>query len=149
MTASIWRRPNYGQEKTALIVNPQPNHQGALQRFFSAADYHVLTTSTSDEAIGLCRNYEGRIHILVMDVDVDGASGWTLAEAAAKVRPGLMVLFLSAESVATENRENASTAGLIHNEPVTSRSRSGFTPGMLAGVTQALNHKSPFQRRRN
>ncbi len=148
MSASPWRRPKHGQE-TALIVNPQPTRQGALQRFFSAADYHVLTTSTSDEAIELCRNYDGTIHILVTDVDGDGACGWTLAEAAAKVRPGLMVLFLSAEDVATENPENPSSAVLIHNKPVASRSRTGFTPGMLAGVTQALHHRSQLQRRRN
>jgi DNA-binding NtrC family response regulator len=83
-------------QETALIVTSLSSEREAIQRFFVERDYHVLAARTSDEAIELCRDYEGAIHILVTDVDLCGASGWKLAESVTKVRPGIVVLFLSA-----------------------------------------------------
>ena len=127
-------RPRYQQE-TALIVNPQSREREALERFFSEADYHVLTSSSNEEAMELCRNYTGAIHLLVTDEAVAQSSGWTLAEAAAKVRPGLLVLFLSAESIKGDSIEE------IPKKPVGSELPNLFTPRMLMGITQTLSHR--------
>jgi DNA-binding NtrC family response regulator len=139
---SVSRRPRHLQE-TALIVNPQSSEREALERFFAEADYHVLTSSTNEEAMELCRNYTGAIHVLVADEDVAQCSGWTLAEAAVKVRPGLLVLFLSAETVKNSFTE------LIPKKPPISALPNVFTPGMLMGITQALSHRAQAQRWRN
>jgi DNA-binding NtrC family response regulator len=139
---SLSRQPGYLQE-TALIVNSQSSEREALQRFFAEADYHVLTTSTNEEAMELCRNYTGAIHLLVTDEDRGESSGWTLAEAAAKVRPGLLVLFLSAESLKNSSSE------LIPKKPPSSASPNVFTPRMLMGITQVLSHRSQAQKWRN
>ncbi len=132
MTVSLELQPGYLQE-TALIVNPRARHRAALQRYFAGADYHVLATRTTDEALALCRNYEGAIHILVTDVELSGASGWKLAESAAKIRPGLIVLFLSPESLGNDG------ANFVPKKP----------PSMLFEVTQALSRKAQAQTRRN
>jgi DNA-binding NtrC family response regulator len=134
--------PGYLRE-TALIVNSQSKEREALQRFFAEANYHVLTSSTNEEAMELCRNYTGAIHVLVADDDKAECSGWTLAEAAAKVRPGLLVLFLSAESL----KNNSSPA--IPKKPASSASPDVFTPGMLTGITHMLTHRSQTQKCRN
>ena len=117
------QRPGYLQE-TALIVNPQAYEREVLRRFLAAADYYVLAANTSEDAVALCRNYGGAIHLLVTDVDLGASSGWQLAETAARIRPGLVVLFLSGESVAQD------VSGAIPRKP----------PGMLFEVTQMLSH---------
>ncbi len=144
-TQSVSASPPSGsryRQGTALIVNPEPLQREALKRFFAAADYHVLTSSTSDEAIELCRK-DGNIHVLVTDLEADEASGWTLAESAAKVRPGLMVLFVSAGTL-----EQASPASIQQNA-ASSTSPKAFTPGMLSGVMQALCRGSQVEKRLN
>ena len=139
---SLSRQPGYPQE-TALIVNSQSSKREALERFFAEADYHVLTSRTNEEAMELCRNYTGAIHILVTDEDRGESSGWTLAEAAAKLRPGLVVLFVSAETL------KINSAKAIPKKPARSAPSSVFTPRMLIGITQALNHRAQIQRSHN
>jgi len=135
-------RPRHTQE-TALIVNPQLKEREALERLFAEANYHVLTSSSNEEAMELCRNYTGAIHLLVTDEDVAQSSGWMLAEAAAKVRPGLLVLFLSAESIKSD-----SISG-IPKKPAGSELRSLFAPQMLMGITQTLTHRVQTNNRHN
>lgn len=117
-------RAGYLQE-TALIVNAQPGEREALRRYFAGADYHVLAANSSEDALAVCRDYEGAIHLLVTDIESGAASGWKLAESAARIRPGLVVLFLSAEALA----QNAN--GSIPRKP----------PAMLFEVAQTLSHR--------
>lgn len=124
MILSEAARPGYLQD-TALIVNAQATEREALRRYFTGADYHVLAADNSEDALALCRNYEGAIHLLVTDIEAGAASGWKLAESAARIRPGLVVLFLSAEALA----QNAS--GFIPRRP----------PTMLFEVAQTLSHR--------
>jgi DNA-binding NtrC family response regulator len=138
LSVSELRGPRYFQD-TALIVHPKQKEREALQRFFSDSDYHVLVTRTGTDAIELCRAYEGAIHILVTDVDLPGTSGWKLAEAAAKVRPGLLVLFLSATGLAGRSIES------IPKKPVSSAGSKPVTPPLLE-VTRALAHAAALQR---
>ena len=135
-------RPRHLQE-TALIVNPQSKERKALERLFAEADYHVLTSSSNEEAMDLCRNYTGAIHLLVTDEDLAQSSGWTLAEAAAKVRPGLLVLFLSAESIKSDSIDG------IPKKPARSELPNLFTPRMLVGITQTLTHRVQMNNRHN
>lgn len=134
---SSWTRPRYLQE-TALILSPGASEREALQRFFTAADYHVLATRTRAEAMELCRNYEGAIHLLVTDLEVEGSSGWAVAEMAAKIRPGLLVLFLSAKEASTP---------LPY--PTGRDIPRALSSGLLTEITQALNQKTQVAKRRN
>jgi DNA-binding response OmpR family regulator len=74
-----------------------------MKEFLCDADYKVLSAATGDEAVELCRTYEGAIHLLITDTELAGASGWDLAETAARMHPGLVILFLSQEMVETGN----------------------------------------------
>jgi len=106
-----------------------------MKNFLSDADYHVLSANSSDEAMELCRNYEGAIHLLVADVEQASPSGWDLAETAARIRPGLIVLFLSKDTV----ERGEMPRGL--KEP--------FHPKVLLQVTQALARKAQQSKRCN
>ena len=116
-----------------MIVHPKQEDREALRRFFSEADYNVLVTGTEQEAMELCRDYENAIHVLVTDVVLPGASGWKLAETASKVRPGLLVLFLSAACVASTPAET------LQKKPAASASLGPVTPAMLTEIIRTLN----------
>jgi DNA-binding response OmpR family regulator len=96
---NISRSPDrrYLQE-TALLVNSNRRNRLELQNFLVDADYRVIATASAAEGLELCRNFEGAIHLLIMEANLPGNSGLTLAETAAKVRPGIVVLFLTPES---------------------------------------------------
>ncbi|HTU46039.1 MAG TPA: hypothetical protein VMF91_13310 [Bryobacteraceae bacterium] len=106
-----------------------------MKNFLSGADYHVLSANSSDEAMELCRNYEGAIHLLVADVEQASPSGWDLAQTAARIRPGLIVLFLSKDAVERGEMPRG------REEP--------FHPQVLLQVTQALARKAQQSKRCN
>lgn len=115
-------------QKTALIVNPHAEQLEPLRAFLSRADYKVLAATHGDDAVDLCRSYEGVIDLLVTDADagLPGTSGWQLAEIASSFRPGLMVLFLPPSSC-----------------------EDSLSPNMLLGVTQALSRRERHNKRVN
>ena len=137
MSVCSWSRARYFQE-TALILSARASEREVLQRFFTAANYHVLSTRTRAEAIELCRNYEGAIHLLVTDLDGEDSLGWTLAETATTIRPGLLVLFLSSDGVSTSLPKR-----------IVGRMPQALTSGLIAEVTQALTQKTRLAKRRN
>jgi CheY-like chemotaxis protein len=126
---------------TALVVNAHKSERDLLQHFLADAGYEVLPTKSSDEALALCRNYKRTIHLLVTDADLPGSSGWELAERAAALRPGIVVLYLSGSSFSSDI-----TGRLLE-------SYSAGTPAltkadMLLDVTEALIHKAQLNRAR-
>lgn len=106
-----------------------------MANFLTDADYHVLCAEDRDEAMDLCRNYHGAIDLLVTDVELGCASGWELAQTAAKIRPGLMVMFVSKGTMETGELRQAFDGR--------------FTPRVLAEVTQALARKTQQSTRCN
>ncbi|HEY3935942.1 MAG TPA: response regulator [Bryobacteraceae bacterium] len=100
-TINISRCPDrrYLQE-TALLVDSNRRERQELGNFLVGADYHVLATSSCAEGLELCRHFEGAIHLLVMGANLPGDHGQILAELATKLRPGIVVLFLTPETSA-------------------------------------------------
>ena len=85
--------------ETVLVVNSQAAERAALSDFFTHANCSVLVAASSEQALEICRSFEGAIHILVIGIDGETNSGWGLAEKASRLRPGLIVLFLSSEAL--------------------------------------------------
>lgn len=115
-------------QETALVVNSRRAERQKLEHYFSAADYYVLTARTMDQALELCRSYEGAIHTMIADPRTSGADAWKFAESAMQIRPGLVVLFISLETLG--KGELIPSVGSAY-EP-------SLTPQMLASVTHAL-----------
>ncbi|MGI8959509.1 MAG: response regulator [Bryobacteraceae bacterium] len=122
---------------TALVVNVDKSGRDLLQHFLAEAGYHVLPTTSSDEALALCRDYKRTIHLLVTDADLPGISGWELAQRAAALRPGIVVLYLSASSLSSD------TTGRFLDPKSHAAGTQAFTKAnMLLDVTEALIHKT-------
>jgi len=68
--------------------------------------YEVLTASLPAEAIGLCEQYPGKIHLLVSDVIMPMMNGRELQEKISRIKPDIKVLFMSgytADKISGEN----------------------------------------------
>ena len=120
---------------TALVVNRNHSERDELQHFLVQAGYRVLPTETSDEALALCRDYKRKIHLLVTDSDVPGTSGWELAERAAALRPGIVILYLSANSSCSDTGQFPGARSYVTG------TEAFRTATMLRDVTEALIHK--------
>jgi CheY-like chemotaxis protein len=107
-----------------------------MQHFLADAGYHVLPTKTSDEALALCRDYERTIDLLVTDADLPGTSAWELAERAAALRPGIVILYLSSTSFSPD------ITGALLDSKSHQTGTQALTKAMLLDVTQALIHKT-------
>jgi len=57
--------------------------------------YTILEARRGAEAIRLCEQHEGKIHLLVTDVVMPEMGGRQLAEHVTQLRPGIKVLYLS------------------------------------------------------
>jgi len=63
--------------------------------WLEAAGYQTLAASDGPEALGICEQYEGPIHLLATDVVMPGMTGMALARQASRLKPGMSVLYLS------------------------------------------------------
>jgi CheY-like chemotaxis protein len=121
---------------TALVVNVHKSERDLLQHFLVDAGYYVLPTKTSDEALALCRDYKRNIHLLVADADLAG-SGWELAERAAALRPGIVILYLSGNSLLS-----GTSSQLLAPKSRVAGTQAFTTANMMLDVTKALIHKT-------
>jgi DNA-binding response OmpR family regulator len=108
----------------ALLVNGGRAGQHALQDLLLQAGYDVLQSKDSNEALELCRDYKGRIHLLITDTGSPGSSGWDLAERVTMLRPGIVILYLA--------ERHANSAG----------HRAFRKANLLLDVTHALIHRT-------
>jgi len=122
---------------TALVVNIDKSERDRLQHFLSRADYRVLPTGSGAEALALCRDYKGTIDLLVTDLDLPGSSAWELAESATALRPGIVILYLSASSLSSHT-----AALLFGTKSHVAQKDACSKANMLLDVTKALIHKT-------
>ena len=81
--------------ETILLVEDEEQLRAVAARILERAGYHVLTARDADEAMRVCRDHPGRIHLLLTDLVMPGWSGRQLAEHAVRMRPDMRVLYMS------------------------------------------------------
>jgi PAS domain S-box-containing protein len=81
--------------ETILVVEDEAAVRDVTRRILAAAGYQVLTADCGAEALRVCRAHPGEIALLLSDVVMPRMSGQECAEQAARLRPGLRVLFMS------------------------------------------------------
>jgi len=84
-----------GGGETILLVEDEHLILNMGRMMLEHLGYVVLTASTPGEAIGLAREYSGKIHLLVTDVVMPEMNGRELAETLCRFYPDIKRLFMS------------------------------------------------------
>jgi signal transduction histidine kinase/ActR/RegA family two-component response regulator len=81
--------------ETVLLVEDEAAVRELLRDIVEANGYTVLEARDASEALEVSERYSGPIHLLLTDVVMPGMSGRQLADDLTKLRPGMMVLYMS------------------------------------------------------
>jgi two-component system, cell cycle sensor histidine kinase and response regulator CckA len=116
--------------ETILLVEDEIGVRALVREVLRQTGYTVLEATDVDDALRICREYAGHIHLLLTDVVMPIMSGRELAERAASIRPELKVLYMSGY-----------TDSVVLHHGVTSRDtqflQKPFTPKTLASKVRA------------
>ena len=143
MTSSLPSQP-----QTILIVEDDPSLLELCNRFLTSAEFNVLTSDDGYQALKMCKEHRGRIHLELIDLMLppkgmrlkadDGQTlvqGLELAEKLRALRPLSRVLVMSAY-----NREELATYGIdTKGWPFLQKPFS--REGLLEAVGQALTQR--------
>jgi two-component system, cell cycle sensor histidine kinase and response regulator CckA len=83
------------KEEVILLVEDEEILRGLTHEILAGLGYNVLEAATSEDALSICNNHEGPIHLMITDVVMPKMSGMILADLAKKIRPEMHVLYMS------------------------------------------------------
>lgn len=92
--------------------------------------YHVLIASDGVEALDLSRRYDGRIDLLISDVEMSRMNGVDLASRVARERPGIKVILVSANNPDLEIPQTFKFLG----KPFGAKAMRGLISDLLTGT---------------
>jgi PAS domain S-box-containing protein len=81
--------------ETILLVEDDDAVRELVRAMLAARGYSVLAPQHPQEVETLCEAHTGRIHLLLTDLILPGASGRDIAKRVCALRPGVKVLFMS------------------------------------------------------
>ncbi|MEW6387889.1 MAG: ABC transporter substrate binding protein [Thermodesulfobacteriota bacterium] len=81
--------------ETILLVEDDEVVRKMVHKLLERSGYQVLEVRKGSDALQLCENHTGPIHLMITDVVMPGMSGPDLAGRLAALRPEMHVLFMS------------------------------------------------------
>jgi two-component system cell cycle sensor histidine kinase/response regulator CckA len=87
--------------ETILLAEDEEMVRNLARQSLTGYGYNVLTAANGAEALLICQNHEGPIHLLLTDVLMPGMSGRDLAEQLVILRPETRVLYTSGHAGTT------------------------------------------------
>ena len=81
--------------ETILLVEDEEMLRKLARQTLKGYGYHILEASDGDEAINVCKQYQGEIDLLLTDVIMPRLNGRELSNCLLETRPKLRVLFMS------------------------------------------------------
>ena len=81
--------------ETILLAEDEDGVRTLITRILDTTGYTILQAHDGEEALAMCRTYQGRIHLLITDVVMPRMSGRQLVELLTPLRPSVRVLYLS------------------------------------------------------
>lgn len=98
--------------ETILIVEDNAVVRRVVKKILINLGYQVLEAADSDEALGICAEYSGPIHLLFTDVIMPGMNGRDLAERWVARRPNTKIIFTSGYTEDTIAHQGALEEGI-------------------------------------
>lgn len=83
------------EPKTILVVDDEEKLRDILQIGLTRHGFSVLQAGSGEEALQVCQEHQGPIHLLLVDVVMPGMSGVELAPHVLALRPGVKVILMS------------------------------------------------------
>lgn len=126
----------FPSHETILLVEDDPTVRHLSRDILASNGYTVVAAENGREAIEICKEYEGEIHLMLTDVIMPRMDGKQLAESVARCRGGMKVLFMSGYTDDAIVRH-----GVL--EPGTHFIEKPFTPtGLLSKVRATLGERA-------
>ena len=107
---------------TILLAEDEAMVRALTSRILREAGYQVIEAPGGEEALEICRSYEGNIELLVTDIIMPGIGGRELAKKLLALRPGTPVVFIS---------------GYAQEDPSLDYLQKPFTPEALCRAVRA------------
>lgn len=120
-----------GESETILLVDDDADLREFVSNLLQQEGYQVLKASGGREALDICARREGRIHLLLTDVQMPDMTGPELVPLALALRPHLPILFMSAQS-------SEAFHVLLKGRPAKPFIQKPFTPDALAQKVREL-----------
>ncbi len=111
--------------ETILLVDDEARLRQLVRSILQMHGYTVLEASGGMDAIQICQQHEGPIHLLLTDVMMPEMNGQNLAELVTVLRPHTRVLYMS-------GTPDDALVALFDRTPSTAFIRKPFTPDALA-----------------
>jgi len=110
--------------ETVLVVEDEEEVRRLVRAVLEPQGYKVLVAGWPEEAIELCREYQGQVELLLTDVVMPQMGGRELAQVTGWIRPDMKVLFMSGYT-------DDAMLGRSLSEPGVDFLRKPFTPAEL------------------
>ena len=121
---------------TVLVVDDEEDLRDIMRRMLERRGFDILVAPDSESAIETCRDHDGPIDVLVTDLGLPGASGGELSHAAASLRPGMGVVYISGLP-----KDIAVTKGLIGDDALLVK--KPFTSELLIEALRRVIDEGP------
>jgi DNA-binding response OmpR family regulator len=99
------------ERPTVLVVDDEEDLRDIMRRMLERRGFHAIVAGDSEEAIAVCKEYDGDIDVLVTDLGLPGVSGGDLSRTATILRPAMRVVYISGLP-----KDIAVTKGLIDSD---------------------------------
>ncbi len=87
--------PELPRPPMVLVVDDDPAIREFVRTVLHHAGYGVLEAGLGKEAVQVCTDYPGKIHLLIADIMLPGMNGGELAALLHALRPQMRVLYIS------------------------------------------------------
>jgi two-component system cell cycle sensor histidine kinase/response regulator CckA len=125
-----------GGSETILVVEDSDTVLGLVRAVLQNEGYNVLAAGHGEEALRICREFDGRIRLVLTDMVMPNMNGLELAGRLRALRPGTKILFMSGYT-----EEGVHEEGLISTgDPFLQKP---FTPKALAARIRGILDADP------
>ncbi|MFH0782768.1 MAG: PAS domain S-box protein [Pseudomonadota bacterium] len=104
--------PPRGNGETVLIVEDEVSTLKLAKRILAGLGYTILDAVTTEQALNLAKDHQGKIQLLLTDVIMPEMNGRDLADLLRIICPGIRVLFMSGYTADIITRQGVLANGL-------------------------------------